>query len=136
MPKRSVDNILDILNSNIKFDFYIKTNKKFVKISNELKIEDLKEMFLNKIKVFLEETEAQFYDPINGNSNGVEIEGIGNIEFDIVKILKESVGQTYEASIFKAASDFKWLALKIESEDNIFLNSIFLIYKQRSIKKI
>ena len=41
MPKRSVDNILDILNSNIKFDFYIKTNKKFVKISNELKIEDL-----------------------------------------------------------------------------------------------
>ena len=136
MPKRSVDNILDILNSNIKFDFYIKTNKKFVKISNELKIEDLKEMFLDKIKVFLEETEAQFYDPINGNSNGVEIEGIGNIEFDIVKILKESVGQTYEASIFKAASDFKWLALKIESEDNIFLNSIFLIYKQRSIKKI
>lgn len=136
MPNRSVNYLVDMINSNIKFDFYIKTNKNFVMIENELKMEDFEKMFLEPIKNFLKETEAEFYDPISGNSNGVEIEKIGDTNFEIIEVLRNSVSANYDASIFKSVSDFKWMALRINSDDDISLKSIFLIYKQRAIKKV
>ena len=136
MPNRSVNYLVDMINSNIKFDFYIKTNKNFVMIENELKMEDFEKMFLEPIKNFLKETEAEFYDPISGNSNGVEIEKIGDTNFEIMEVLRNSVSANYDASIFKSVSDFKWMALRINSDDDISLKSIFLIYKQRAIKKV
>ena len=136
MPNKSVNYLVDMINSNIKFDFYIKTNKNFVMIENKLKMEDLKKMFLEPIKNFLKETEAEFYDPISGNSNGVEIEKIGDTNFEIMEVLRNSVSANYDASIFKSVSDFKWMALRINSDDDISLKSIFLIYKQREIKKV
>ena len=136
MPNKSVNYLVDMINSNIKFDFFIKTNKNFVMIENKLKMEDLKKMFLEPIKNFLKETEAEFYDPISGNSNGVEIEKIGDTNFEIMEVLRNSVSANYDASIFKSVSDFKWMALRINSDDDISLKSIFLIYKQRAIKKV
>ena len=136
MPNKSVNYLVDMINSNIKFDFFIKTNKNFVMIENKLKMEDLKKMFLEPIKNFLKETEAEFYDPISGNSNGVEIEKIGDTNFEIMEVLRNSVSANYDASIFKSVSDFKWMALRINSDDDISLKSIFLIYKQREIKKV
>ena len=136
MPNKSVNYLVDMINSNIKFDFYIKTNKNFVMIENKLKMEDLKKMFLEPIKNFLKETEAEFYDPISGNSNGVEIEKIGDTNFEIMEVLRNSVSANYDASIFKSVSDFKWMALRINSDDDISLKSIFLIYKQREKKKV
>ena len=136
MPNKSVNYLVDMINSNIKFDFFIKTNKNFVMIENKLKMEDLKKMFLEPIKNFLKETEAEFHDPISGNSNGVEIEKIGDTNFEIMEVLRNSVSANYDASIFKSVSDFKWMALRINSDDDISLKSIFLIYKQRAIKKV
>ena len=52
MPNKSVNYLVDMINSNIKFDFFIKTNKNFVMIENKLKMEDLKKMFLEPIKNF------------------------------------------------------------------------------------